>query len=73
MEPGVLGYLNKDDDDVLEVDLLERLTGDGQLAAYWHEGFWQCMDTLRDKRFLEDLWNKGQAPWKSIDNPAAKA
>jgi len=63
MEPGVLGYLNKDDD-VLEVDLLERLTGDGQLAAYRHKGFWQCMDTLRDKQGLERLWLSGTPPWK---------
>src|SRR5262252_7395671 len=48
MEPGVLDYLTKDED-VLEIDLMERLTHDGQLAAYRHEGFWQCMDTLRDK------------------------
>jgi glucose-1-phosphate cytidylyltransferase len=63
MEPGVLGYLSKDDD-VLEVDLLERLTGDGQLSAYRHEDFWQCMDTLRDKQGLERLWLTGTPPWK---------
>jgi glucose-1-phosphate cytidylyltransferase len=63
VEPGVLGYLNKDDD-VLEVDLLERLTSDGQLAAYRHEGFWQCMDTVRDKQVLERLWLSGTPPWK---------
>jgi glucose-1-phosphate cytidylyltransferase len=62
MEPGVLGYLTKDDD-VLEVDLLERLTSDGELAAYRHEGFWQCMDTLRDKQALERLW-RSAPPWK---------
>jgi glucose-1-phosphate cytidylyltransferase len=63
MEPGVLDYLSKDDD-VLEVDLLERLTSDGQLAGYRHEGFWQCMDTLRDKQGLERLWFTGTPPWK---------
>ena len=63
MEPRVLDYLSKDED-VLEVDLLERLTGDGQLAAYRHEGFWQCMDTLRDKQGLERLWLTGPPPWK---------
>jgi glucose-1-phosphate cytidylyltransferase len=63
MEPGVLEYLHKDDD-VLEVDLLERLTEDGQLAGYRHEGFWQCMDTLRDKQGLERLWLSGSPPWK---------
>jgi glucose-1-phosphate cytidylyltransferase len=63
MEPGVLDYLNKDDE-VLEVDLLERLTTDGQLAGYRHQGFWQCMDTLRDKQGLERLWQSGTPPWK---------
>jgi glucose-1-phosphate cytidylyltransferase len=63
MEPGVLDYLHKDDD-VLEVDLLERLTEDGQLAGYRHEGFWQCMDTLRDKQGLERLWLSDTPPWK---------
>ena len=63
MEPGALAYLSKDED-VLEVDLLERLTGDGQLAAYRHEGFWQCMDTLRDKQGLERLWSARTPPWK---------
>jgi len=64
MEPDIFQYLNKDDD-VLEVDLLERLTNDGQLAAYRHEGFWQCMDTLRDKQLLEKLWSAGAPPWKN--------
>ena len=63
MEPGVLDYLHSDDD-VLEVDLLERLTEDGQLAGYRHEGFWQCMDTLRDKQGLERLWLSDTPPWK---------
>ncbi|MGC8724915.1 MAG: glucose-1-phosphate cytidylyltransferase, partial [Acidobacteriota bacterium] len=40
-----------------------RLARDGQLAAYHHEGFWQCMDTLRDVRYLDSLWESGQAPW----------
>lgn len=63
MEPDVLDYLSKDDD-VLEVDLLERLTGDGKLAGYRHHGFWQCMDTLRDKQGLERLWSSAAPPWK---------
>jgi glucose-1-phosphate cytidylyltransferase len=63
MEPGVLDYLSKDED-VLEVDLLERLTEAGQLAAYRHDGFWQCMDTLRDKQGLERLWLTETPPWK---------
>jgi glucose-1-phosphate cytidylyltransferase len=63
MEPGVRDYLSKDED-VLEVDLLERLAGEGQLAAYRHEGFWQCMDTTRDKQGLERLWLSETPPWK---------
>ena len=47
-----------------ERDPLERLAADGQLMAYLHDSFWQCMDTLRDKRLLEALWDSGKAPWK---------
>jgi glucose-1-phosphate cytidylyltransferase len=43
---------------------LEGLAADGQLSAFVHEGFWQAMDTLRDKNHLESLWNKGDAPWQ---------
>ena len=46
---------------------LEQLAADGQLMAYRHEHFWQSMDTLRDKRLLESLWESGQAPWRSWD------
>jgi glucose-1-phosphate cytidylyltransferase len=63
-EPPVFEYL-QGDQNVLEVDALERLAEDGQLAAYRHSGFWQCMDTLRDKRLLEGLWQTGEAPWKT--------
>lgn len=62
-EPALFDYL-KGDDTSLEADALERLAADRQLAAYRHERFWQCMDTLRDKRLLEGLWAQGQAPWK---------
>ena len=48
----------------LEFDVLDKLAAAGQLAAYKHEGFWQCMDTLRDKRLLESLWQDERAPWK---------
>lgn len=48
----------------LESELLEELSAMGQLAAYSHEGFWQCMDTLRDLKYLEGLWSSGNAPWK---------
>jgi glucose-1-phosphate cytidylyltransferase len=62
-EPGIFDYLESDSS-VLETDALERLADEGKLAAYQHEGFWQCMDTLRDKRQLESLWKSGRAPWK---------
>jgi glucose-1-phosphate cytidylyltransferase len=63
-EPRVFDYLDGDQSS-LEVDALERLAAAGQLAAYRHETFWQCMDTLRDKRYLESLWEQGKAPWKT--------
>jgi glucose-1-phosphate cytidylyltransferase len=63
VEPSIFEYL-RGDESILESDALERLAQDRQLAAYRHERFWQCMDTLRDKRLLESLWNSGQAPWK---------
>ena len=63
LKPEGLGYLN-DDATVWEQDPLIRLAEDGELMAYEHEGFWQPMDTLRDKNLLEDLWQQGEAPWK---------
>ena len=62
-EPEIFNYL-KGDDSSLEADALEHLASERQLAAYQHGGFWQCMDTLRDKRLLENLWQDGSAPWK---------
>ncbi len=62
-EPGIFDYLEGDHNS-LEAEMLERLARERQLAAYRHDRFWQCMDTLRDKRLLNDLWNKEQAPWK---------
>lgn len=62
LEPQVLDYIDGDQT-LWEKEPLERLARDGQLAAYHHEGFWQCMDTLRDVRHLEDLWASGKAPW----------
>jgi glucose-1-phosphate cytidylyltransferase len=64
LEPGALDYI-KDDSTVWERDPLERLALDGQISAYTHHGFWQPMDTLRDKIKLEALWQSGQAPWKT--------
>ena len=62
-EPDVLDFLQGDEIS-LEADVLEKLAADRQLVAYRHESFWQCMDTLRDKRLLESLWHEGRAPWK---------
>jgi len=62
-EPDVLDYL-KDDQTSFESDVLEKLAAERQLAAYRHDGFWQCMDTLRDKRLLDRLWEEKQAPWR---------
>jgi len=64
-EPAIFDYLDQGDQTILEADALERLAADGQLAAYRHEAFWQCMDTLRDKRHLQRLWADGAAPWKT--------
>src|SRR5689334_5928675 len=62
-EPRILNYLDGDESS-LELHALERVAADGQLCAFRHEGFWQCMDTLRDKRLLEGYWQAKQAPWK---------
>ena len=63
LEAGVLDYI-KNDATIWERDPLEALARDGQLSAYTHTGFWQPMDTLRDKIKLEELWQSGHAPWK---------
>jgi glucose-1-phosphate cytidylyltransferase len=63
LEPGVLDYIAGDETH-WEQEPLERLAADGQLVAYRHDDFWQCMDTLRDVRLLESLWANGTAPWK---------
>lgn len=57
-------YLSEADECVLEREPLERLAKDGHLMMYPHQGFWQCMDTPRDLRLLEMLWDRGEAPWK---------
>jgi glucose-1-phosphate cytidylyltransferase len=66
LTPEVLKYL-KSDADIWEQEPLMNLAVDGQLMAYEHPGFWQPMDTLRDKVLLEDLWTSGKAPWKVWD------
>ncbi len=63
MEPAVFDYLDGDDC-VLERRPLERLSADGRLGVYRHTGFWQCMDTQRDKGMLDHLWETGKAEWK---------
>lgn len=63
LEPEVMDYI-AGDSTVWEQEPLQKLAQDGMLAAYRHYGFWQNMDTLRDKNVLEDLWQSGQAPWK---------
>ncbi|GAB4338987.1 MAG: glucose-1-phosphate cytidylyltransferase [Candidatus Abyssubacteria bacterium] len=62
-EPGIFDYLEGDTTS-LEADLLERLAADGELAAYRHDGFWQCMDTMRDLRLLRSYWEGDNPPWK---------
>ena len=64
LEPEIFKYIKEGDATIWERKPLESLASDGQLAAYRHTGFWKCMDTLRDKIELEDLWKSGQAPWK---------
>lgn len=62
MNPEVLDYIGGDET-IFEKDPLENLAADGELKAYRHTGFWQCMDTQRDKHLLEELWSKKEAPW----------
>lgn len=63
LDPKVIDYI-KGDDTTFEKEPLEKLSSEGQLMAYKHNGFWQCMDTLRDKQKLEELWSSGKSPWK---------
>ena len=63
LSPAVLDYI-ADDETVWEREPLEKLAKDGELSAYLHNGFWQPMDTLRDKVLLESLWDSGKPPWK---------
>ena len=66
LSPKVLSYVHGDDT-VWEQEPLIQLAQEGELMAYDHHGFWQPMDTLRDKQHLEALWASGQAPWKVWD------
>lgn len=67
LEPQVFDYL-EGDQTVFEREPLERLASEGQLMSYQHEGFWQCMDTMREKMLLEKLWATGDAPWKTWED-----
>jgi len=71
LEPGALDYL--DERSVLEREPLERLAADGELRAYRHEGFWDCMDTYKDAVMLDDLWRSREPPWTAWPAPAAAA
>jgi len=66
LEPGVFDYIDGDATQ-WEKEPLENLARDGQLMAYRHESYWQCMDTLRERHLLETLWREGRAPWKVWD------
>jgi glucose-1-phosphate cytidylyltransferase len=66
-EPGVFDYIDSGDDVILEHTTLERLATDQELAAYQHDGYWQCMDSMRDVNVLNSLWESGAAPWKMWD------
>jgi glucose-1-phosphate cytidylyltransferase len=66
LSPKVIDYI-EDDHTIWEREPMERLAGEGNVSAYLHEGFWQCMDTLRDKLLLDKLWESGKAPWKVWD------
>lgn len=70
LEPGALAYLGAES--VLEREPLQRLAAAGELAAYRHEGFWDCMDTYKDAVALNDLWVAGAAPWRLWDPAAAE-
>lgn len=64
LEPGIVDYIDGDQTP-WEFESLEKLAVEGQVAAYEHENFWQCMDTLRDVNLLDRLWQEGNAPWKT--------
>lgn len=67
LNPEIFNYI-EGDDTVFEKAPLEKLVQDGELKAYIHDGFWQCMDTKREMDMLEELWNTGKAPWKKWTN-----
>jgi glucose-1-phosphate cytidylyltransferase len=66
LEPEIASYI-EGDHTLWEQHPMKQLAAEGQLAAYQHQGFWQCMDTLRDVQYLNELWNSGEAPWRTED------
>jgi glucose-1-phosphate cytidylyltransferase len=66
LEPAIFDYI-EGDDTAWDYGPMVKLAEEGQLMAYKHDGFWQCMDTLREKKLLNDLWDAGKAPWKIWD------
>ena len=66
VEPEIFKYI-ENDDTIFEKDSLAKLAKENNLIAYKHNGFWQCMDTQRDKELLEKLWREEKAPWKKWD------
>ncbi len=63
VNPEIFNYI-EGDHTVFEKEPLQRLAAEGQLMSYYHDGFWQCMDTQREMQYLEKLWQSGKAPWK---------
>ena len=67
LDPKLIDKYIEGDETIFEKDSLEKIAEDGQLMAFKHDGYWQCMDTQRDKQALEKIWKSGQAPWKKWD------
>ena len=67
LEPEIFNYLPEGDDSCIFEHVLEKLAEKGELMSYSHRGFWQCMDNIREKIELDELWNTGKAPWKVWD------
>ncbi|MBD3287518.1 glucose-1-phosphate cytidylyltransferase [candidate division KSB1 bacterium] len=63
LHPKAIDYIDGDDS-IWERECVEKISNDHQLVGYQHKGFWSCMDTLKEKRMLEDMWNREEAPWK---------
>lgn len=66
LNPGIFDYL-EGDDTIFERGPMQRLAAEGELKSFYHDGFWQCMDTQREMKKLEELWQSGEAPWKIWD------